>query len=106
MLGDAAKEIVKDVGIKIGNRLTLSALEQVPGRVLIEINKRVGFRLLTEAGERGAINLVKVVPLIGGVVGGSFDAAMCIGVGKTAKRIFRQNRKATTRKAAAQRPRS
>jgi uncharacterized protein (DUF697 family) len=89
VIGDSGKEILKDLGINIGRRVTAAAIDRIPGRVLVEINKRVGFRLLTKAGERGLVNFAKIVPVVGGVVGGSFDATMCVGVGKTAKRIFR-----------------
>jgi hypothetical protein len=89
MLGDSGKEILKDLGIKIGRRVIVAAIDRIPRRVLGQINKRVGFRLLTKAGERGLVNFTEIVPVVGGVVGGSFDAAMCVGVRKTAKRIFR-----------------
>lgn len=88
LVGDAMKDIVKNAGIKAGTGLTKSLLNKVPGKVLIEINKKVGFRLVTKAGEKGAINLMKGVPLVGGVVGGAFDAAACRIVGKNAKRLF------------------
>lgn len=88
LVGDAMKDVVKDVGIKAGTGLTKSLLNKVPGKVLIEINKKVGFRLITKAGEKGAINLMKGVPIVGGVVGGVFDAGACRIVGKNAKRLF------------------
>lgn len=88
LVGDAMKDIVKNAGIKVGTGLTKSLLNKVPGKVLIEINKKVGFRLVTKAGEKGAINLMKGVPLVEGVVGGAFDAAACRIVGKNAKRLF------------------
>lgn len=88
LAGDACKDIVKDAGIKVGRGLAKSAIQKVPGRVLIEINKKVGFRLLTKAGEKGAVNLVKMVPIAGGLIGGAFDAGACRIVGKQAKRLF------------------
>jgi uncharacterized protein (DUF697 family) len=93
ILGDAGKEILKDLGIKVGQRLTIAVIQKIPGKMLIEINKKVGFRLLTKAGERGAIVLAKAVPVIGGLVGGSFDASMCMAVGHTAKHLFRPKEK-------------
>jgi hypothetical protein len=89
MLGDGGKEIVKDFGVQLGTRVARSLIDKVPGKVLIEINKRVGFRLLTKAGEKGLINLIKGVPLIGGVVGGTIDATGCWTVGRIAQRTFR-----------------
>ena len=88
LAGNACKDILKDAGIKIGNGLARSAMQKIPGKVLIEINKMVSFRLITKAGEKGAVNLMKMVPLAGGVIGGAFDAGACRVVGKQAKRLF------------------
>ena len=52
------------------------------------INKKIGFRLITKAGEKGVINLMKLVPLVGGIVGGTFDGMFVNTCGKTAKKIF------------------
>jgi uncharacterized protein (DUF697 family) len=89
LAGDVAKEAMKGAGLPLGNRLTQRAVAQVPGRALVEVNKRIGVRLLTKAGERSFVNLSKAVPLVGGVVGGSFDAIVCRAVGRTAKSLFR-----------------
>lgn len=88
LAGNACKDVLKDVGIKVGNSMTRVAVQKVPGKVLIEINKKVGFRLLTKAGEKGAVNLLKAVPVAGGLVGGAFDASACQVVGRCAKKLF------------------
>lgn len=90
LVGDALKDIAKGAGIQIGKGLTKSLINQIPGKVLIEINKKVGFRLITKAGQRGAVNLIKGVPFVGGIVGGAFDAGACQVVGKNAKKLFSQ----------------
>ncbi len=69
-VGDA----LKDAGVVIGTKMATKAIEKhITGAVLTAINKRVGFRLLTKFGEKGVINLVKLVPILGGVIGGSID---------------------------------
>jgi uncharacterized protein (DUF697 family) len=88
LAGNACKDVLKDVGIKVGNSMARVAIQQVPGKVLIEINKKIGFRLLTKAGEKGAVNLMKAVPIAGGLVGGAFDATTCQVVGRWAKKLF------------------
>ena len=88
IVGDAGKEVVKQAGVQVGNKLGMKALEAVPGRLLIEINKLVGFRLLTKAGTTGVINLIKVVPVAGGLVGGTVDAFACRKVGALAREMF------------------
>ena len=89
IIGDSAKEVLKQAGVKIGRKLTEKVVMQIPGKVLIEINKKVGFRLLTKAGEKGIINLIRIVPVVGGFVTGGFDAAACRTVGKVAHNIFK-----------------
>jgi hypothetical protein len=88
LIGDSAKEILKSTGIALGRKLTEQVIRRIPGRVLIEINKKVGFRLVTKAGQKGIFNLIKAVPVAGGLAGGSIDAASCYSVGKTAKFLF------------------
>jgi len=88
MAGDAGKEIVKRAGIDLSQRTGKAALRNVPGHVLIEINKRAGFRLLTKSGTTGVLNLSRGIPLLGGVVGGSVDAAMLRTVGRAAHSLF------------------
>jgi uncharacterized protein (DUF697 family) len=89
LAGDVAKEAMADLGINLGGKLPQSAIKQVPGRALVEINKRIGFQLLTKAGGRSIAQFPKVIPVVGGVVGGAFDAVVCRMVGRTAKSLFR-----------------
>ncbi|MBI2432109.1 MAG: EcsC family protein [Candidatus Hydrogenedentes bacterium] len=89
IVGNAGKEVLKEAGVTVGKKLATVTLQNVPGRLLIDINKRVGFRLVTKAGQTGVVNLAKAVPIAGGVVGGAMDAGACRAVGWAAKRIFR-----------------
>jgi len=88
LLGDSAREILSDVGIAVGTKLTKSLMTKISGKTLTAINQRVGFRLLTKFGEQGVINLGKAVPLIGGMIGGSFDAASTNIIGNFARNTF------------------
>lgn len=65
--------VLKQVGVKTGNKLAISALKKLPGKVLTKINQKLGFRFITKFGEKGVINLVKVVPVVGGVINSGFD---------------------------------
>lgn len=88
LLGSAGADALKKAGVEIGKRGTTQALCNLPGRVLVEINKKVGYRLVTKFGQTGVINLGKGVPLVGGVVGASVDGAACRTIGAYAKRAF------------------
>lgn len=91
LIGEAGEGILKAAGIAVGTKITQKLIKQIPSKILIEINKKIGFRLITKAGEKGVINLMKLVPLIGGIVGGSFDGIFVNTCGQAAKRVFSQN---------------
>ena len=88
MSGRASAEILKEVGIKLGAKLTEQAIKQISGKAITSINQAVGFRLITKFGQKGLINFGKTVPLIGGVVGGTFDATSTHVIGTIARTIF------------------
>lgn len=88
LAGNGAKDILKDVGIVVGRKLTENAIKSISGKALIEINKKVGFRLFVKAGETGIVNLSKAVPLVGGLVGLAFDAATTNFIGNIAREVF------------------
>ncbi len=73
LAGVSVMEVAKKVGIKIGQKGLENLIDKIPGKVLIAINHKVGFRMLTKFGEKGAINLGKAIPVAGGVIGGGFD---------------------------------
>lgn len=73
LAGVAVNQLVKKVGIKIGEKVFDNLINKIPGKVLNAINKKVGMRLLTKYGTKGAINLGKLIPGVGAAVGGGLD---------------------------------
>ena len=88
LTGSAALDIVKKAGINIGEKVTINALKKIPAAVLTKINQKVGFRLVTKFGEKGVVNLIKLVPLVGGLIGGGVDIAGTKAVAEVAIKIF------------------
>lgn len=88
LCGNAATDVLKGAGITIGRKLTEQAIKHLSFDVIKRINHAVGFRLVTKFRQTGAINLGKAVPLIGGVVGGTFDGATTYAIGRVAKNLF------------------
>ncbi len=80
LLGNAAIDALKDAGIRIGMRMGPA--------LLLKLNQTVLSRLVARLGAAGAVNMTKVVPLLGGVIGGGLDAASTRVVGRMAKRMF------------------
>jgi EcsC family protein len=88
LLGSAGAGELKKAGIELGRRSTTAALDRLPGTLLTEINKRVGFRLVAKAGEKGVVNLTKLVPLIGGPIGAAVDGVSAKTIAGYAMRTF------------------
>lgn len=89
LLGNAGTELLKKAGIKVGSKLTMNLIERIPAQLIREVNKRVGFTLLAKYGtSKATVTLAKGVPLVGGVIGGTFDAVTTRAVGAFASRFF------------------
>lgn len=88
LAGNGAKDILKDMGIVLGCKLTESVIKNISGKTITAINQKVGFRLLTKFGEKGVLNLGKAIPLVGGVVGASFDSVATNAIGNIARNTF------------------
>jgi uncharacterized protein (DUF697 family) len=89
LAGTSTADLLKGIGIDVGSKLAKQALSQISGATLTRINRAVGFRLLTKAGTTGSVNLSKFIPFVGGIVGGSFDAAVTGTIGAAAKAVFK-----------------
>ncbi len=76
MVRNGAKELLKDVSVKAGERLAAKIAEKVSASIA------------SKTGEKSVTSLGKAVPVLGGVVGGSYDAITTRVVGKVAKKIF------------------
>ncbi|WP_235620632.1 EcsC family protein [Mycolicibacter sinensis] len=88
LLGANASAVVGRVGVEVGKKTTLAGLRRLPGRVLININRKVGYRLLTKFGTKGSINLIKGIPLVGGGVGASVNVVAINQIARYAKATF------------------
>lgn len=88
LTGKGASDLLKQAGIKFGNKISKNMITKISGRTLVKINQKVGFRFITKFGEKGVVNLGKGIPLVGGVIGGGFDFATTKVIAKTAKDMF------------------
>ncbi|CUU53895.1 EcsC protein family protein [Parafrankia irregularis] len=86
--GGAATQILRETGIELGRRSAVAAVRRVSGKTLIEINKKVGFRLFTKAGTTGVINLGKMVPFVGAPIGATTDLISMRAVAAFARSSF------------------
>lgn len=88
LAGISVDQVLKQAGIKFGNKFAMAMVKKIPGEVLAKINQRVGFRFITKFGTKGIINLGKAVPAVGGVIGGGFDFIETKAIANRANGLF------------------
>lgn len=88
LTGMTLADFAKKSGIVIGNKIGIGVIKKMPGKSLTKINQAVGFRMVTKFGKTGAINLGKGVPVIGALVGASFDGLSIRIVASVTKKNF------------------
>lgn len=91
LAGVAVTDVIKQAGIKFGIKLTNATIKKIPGKALIKINQKVGFRFITKAGTTGIINLSRVVPVVGAVAGGGTDYFETKAIANRAYKWFFKN---------------
>ncbi len=88
LTGTTMSDLVKIGLIKTGTKSLEAAIKKIPGAALVKINQKIGFRFITKFGEKDIINLGKMLPLAGGVIGGGVDVASTSIIAKNAIRMF------------------
>ena len=88
LVGNSAKDVLKSVGLKITDNLTVLTAMKLSGNILLNIQKGIGILLLRLVAQRGITHALKVIPFMGGIVTGGIDAYTCRKVGQIAKDMF------------------
>ena len=88
LTGSAMSDILKQAGIKFGQKFGVAMVNKIPGKTVTAINHKVGFRFVTKFGETGIVNLGKVVPVLGAFIGSGIDVASTRIIGYNAYKVF------------------
>jgi len=81
LIGKTFVELLKKEGVKY-------LAKKLAPEIGVRVSRLVVTEMLTKVTAKGASNLAKAVPLLGGVVGGTLDAVWTKSVGETAKKLF------------------
>lgn len=92
LTGASLSKICREAGIKAGEKFTVRAIQKIPVEIIRKINKITMQRFVTKFGSKGVINLGKMVPLVGGIIGGSFDYVGTKVIAAKAKNLFLLNK--------------
>jgi uncharacterized protein (DUF697 family) len=81
------KKMLGDIGKNIGKE---KLSPQVKREIILKFSRIVASKLFAKIGSKGAINITKMVPLIGGVAGGAIDGVWTKGIATAAKKNFKK----------------
>jgi hypothetical protein len=88
LMGSAAVDVLQELSVGLGTRLSTRLVLRLSTGTLGKINQAVVARLAGRLGAGGLVGLGRLVPLVGGLVGGGFDAMVTRGIGTAAKMTF------------------
>lgn len=88
LAGVTVNNVIKQAGIKFGMKFANGLIKKIPGKVLTKINQKVGFRFITKFGTKGIVNMGKLIPGVGAVIGGSLDLVETKAIGARAYKWF------------------
>lgn len=88
LCGNAAKGLLRQMGVRLGTRVTQAVLEAASAKLLVVVQRTLGRQLALRLGQRSLSNLAKLAPLAGGLIGAGVDAAATRTVGRVAKQVF------------------
>lgn len=92
LVGNAIDDVIKNAGIKTAQSIAAKKLLPLLSKELIKkINQAVGFRLITKGGTKGIVNAGKMIPIFGGIVGGTWNVVEVGIYAKYAKKMFNEN---------------
>ena len=85
LCGQSATDILKIAGVKYTEELCRQLIEKLSEETCKKIAELVGEKLISKGTKEA---LAALIPLVGGVVRGTFDAVSCQACGRTAKAFF------------------
>lgn len=89
LVGAEADDLLRKANMVVpGGTLSNLAAQRLPGPALMVVQKGIGFRLLAQVGKSTFARLGRLVPLVGGAIGGGLDAYMLRRFAANAKRQF------------------
>ncbi|MBO4401492.1 MAG: hypothetical protein J5809_06560 [Selenomonadaceae bacterium] len=84
LAGNAANEVVKEIGMKMAMDF---AEKKISGAILSKVQQTVAEKIISKS----ATQLVKAIPIIGGIVSAGFDGVTTKAIGAAAKSFFIAN---------------
>lgn len=85
LVSPSVADIAKQFGLNIREYAANKFFEKIPSKIISNINNRLNLKSLIRPGE---IGIVKFVPIIVGLLGGTIDPASTNTIGNIARNVF------------------
>jgi uncharacterized protein (DUF697 family) len=86
LAGNQIAELLKDAGLNVGKKVVFKKVgENLSGGIVVRTGRLICTKMVTKLGAKG---MSKIVPVIGGIIGGAMDAVWTKAVGEIAKTCF------------------
>ena len=86
--GSGVMDTMRTAGVNFAVKGGKILIGKIPYETIKAINKKLGMLFITKWGEKGIINLGKMVPVLGAGVGGGFDLVTSRIIANTAIKTF------------------
>lgn len=73
LAGSEGRRLASRQGVELGSFESIGRLHDLPAKLLQDMEQAVGIKLITNASVKGAINLARFVPVVGGVAAGAVN---------------------------------
>lgn len=87
LTGNDSTKVLSKVGIGVDG-VAAFALQSVSPAALMLVNKAVAFRLFAQLGQKGLARFGRVVPVVGGLLGGALDGYLMHRIAEHARAQF------------------
>ena len=80
------EDVIKSIGVKFAEKYSIKLIQRIPYDIIKVINKYVGMKLITKFGQKGLVNLGKLVPIAGCFLGATIDWTSTKAIGVYSKK--------------------
>jgi uncharacterized protein (DUF697 family) len=78
-------EVANTLATKAARKTIEKALMSLPNRTFMQINQRLGVKLISKTCEKATLNIAKIIPAVGSAVGGTVNGVMMNACGHSVK---------------------
>ena len=89
LAANSIKEAIEPFGLDIERQVAKNVIVRMSGKTLREVNRKVGVKIMSRFGRRGAISFVKGVPLLGGFMNAAVNLVTTYSIARISTKTLK-----------------